>query len=126
MTFDITADISRQRSGDKKIVKLFDSGLDVMYPLVAWIVGRNIPVSFTRGGQEGPCPCKDLDVHTLPEPLPLIVSYHNINLLRQSHGYESLHLAIRNSDDGTISVSAHTYDPNTGESSAKTVWRKGE
>ena len=122
--FDITADLSRQRSGDKKIVKLFDSGLDVTYPLVAWIEGRNIPVSFTRGGREGTWPCND-ELHTLPETLPLIVTYHNVYHAIIGPMHDSISSALGAMSE-QLAVIEMIFDPNTGIASAKTVWRKRE
>lgn len=126
--FDINAPIERQRSGSFKLLKIVDSGLDVEYPLAVWCENGRVN-TFTRNGQRfvnGPnSPC---DLTTLPEPLPLIVAYHNVYVCDGLIGFgcPDMASALRHMNMGCTHVLCSTFDPNTGESSGKTVWRKGE
>lgn len=130
--FDINAPIDRQRSGPDEVVHIYDTGLDITYPIAAWMKGRGFPVSFTRKGWNSHTGEGTEDLHTLPEPLPLIVSYHNVyDLMHIGAGHGSLicaqHIGDMSATIGAMSATIETtFDPSTGESSAKTVWRKGE
>ena len=125
--FDINAPIEQQRSGSFKLLKIVDSGLDIEYPIAAWLESGRVN-TFTRNGQcfaNGPnSPC---DLITLPEPLPLIVSYLSLTKYGPYGVWQSVESAEKqaHSTESIKTVMVVTFDPNTGESSAKTVWRKG-
>ena len=130
MTFDITADISRQRTRDgRKVLAICDSSLNEPYPVVAWIDGEPTPYGVTRKGMcfsNGQTYKHDL--HTLPEPLPLIVSYHNVYPEGFSAPLFPSTVEAGDRDADCFATIKTVYDPNkeTVISTVETVWRKGE
>ena len=128
--FDINAPLERQRSGARKLAKLIDSGLDVNYPLVAWVQGEHAPESFDRDGMVGAVYSAFVDLHTLPEPLPLIVSYHNVYADGVSAPLFSSTFKAGIIDTDCIASIKITFDPNITESivnstTVETLWKKG-
>ena len=123
--FDIKAQLERQctRNGGK-VLAIFDSGLDISHPVVVWADNSGSPFSLTRNGClyiDGHPHC--YDVITLPKEAPVSVSWVNIypdglkSIISSSYAQAS---GIRTHE--AIATVEITFDPNTGESSAETVW----
>ena len=125
--FDIKAPLARQQTRDgRKVLSIFDSGLDVRFPIVAWISGPGSPNSFvfTRNGYGCYGDTQNaLDIITLPEAALFQSFWVNIypyglkSIVSSSYARAS---EIRTYE--AIATIKITYDPNTGESSAETVW----
>ena len=75
--FDINASLTQQRCGERKVLHIHDSEIDCTHPIAVWLEGGVLSV-FTRDGKPMYFGSSFTDLHTLPEPLPLIVSYHNV------------------------------------------------
>ena len=79
MTFDINAPIERQRTRDgRKVVQIAVFEGAEHYPIVAIVEGSDGVRTHTRGGLLVSGSPSSGDLITLPEPKPLIVSYHNV------------------------------------------------
>lgn len=130
MTFDINAPIERQFTRDgRKVLAIYDSGLDCKHPIAAWIEGNNIALRFTKYGDccwdDSSDTCSD--IITRPKSLPLVVTFHNVYpTANRAVLHDSLGVceAIRVFGDILASIKT-TFNPNTGISTAETVWQKG-
>ena len=133
LPFDITAPLERQRTRDGRLISgLYLCEADVDSPLVAWIQGqcaaqKPSPHALRADGLGFANTECDYDLHTLPEPLPLIVSYHNVYLGdNYANTYSQLADCVQQRGTSVIATVETTFHQNTGIASAKTVWRKGE
>lgn len=127
--FDITASIERQFTRDgQKVLAIYDSGLDCKFPISAWFQGWSQALSLCSDGSEISADVKsNYDIITRPELLPLVITFHNVYRLTTNRAvlHDSLGVceAHRFFDDILASVKV-TFDPNTGISTAETVWQK--
>ena len=127
MTFDITADISRQFTRDgRKVLAIYDSGLDCKYPIAAWFENENASITLTKNGccWNNSGSYSGSDIITRSEPLPLVTTFHNIyptdsNSLKICENNRAYLTTL-----ATLATIKITFDPNTGESAAETVWQK--
>lgn len=128
--FDINAPLARQRTvGGKKLIALFDSKTGPNRSVAYWTEDGSVKVVGTDGFFGDSNPHDPCNLHTLPEPLPLSVVYLTF-YINPCEGipykYESLANAVLGKSSRCNAILEITFDPNTGESSAKTIWRKGE
>ena len=125
--FDITAPIERQFTRDgRKVLAIFDSGLDCKYPIAAWFENENASVTLTKNGccWNTSGSYNGYDIITRPEPLPLIVHYCNVYVSGLLGSHSTLESAQLHAASNVRAILRVTFDPNTGISTAETVWRK--
>lgn len=130
MTFDIKAPLKRQRTRDgRKILAIFDSGLDCPMPIVVWHVSANNevrPYSLRLDGHTNNEGYSINDAITLPEQLPLIVSLHHVYDGHIGTGHIEGSAGISEKNPFTIATLKITFDPNSGISTSETAWQKEE
>lgn len=126
MTFDINAPLERQRTRDlSKILWLSATGLDEPYSLIVLVEGINEALNFSITGEYCPGVINHpLDLLTLPERKPLIVTYHNMCPGVVVWGYENRKMAEGLQSPEVLATVETIFDPNTGKSSAKTIWNR--
>jgi hypothetical protein len=121
--FDINAPIAQQFTRDgRKVLAICDSGLDIKYPICAWVKGAFVDlivVTCCRDGSNS----DDVDLTTRPAQLPLIVSYLNFHANGVARCFTDFDLALEKQGNA-IAIAKLTFDPNNGESSIETVWKK--
>ncbi|PUA19621.1 hypothetical protein [Glaciimonas sp. PCH181] len=129
--FDISAPLERQRAGDgSEVLWMGNCGL-TQYPIVVVIKGLSQTKTYrvTREGRcNDPGAVSGFDLHTLPEPLPLIVSYHNV-YLGENAGffvYSTYERAAEAKHEDAIATTKNTFDPNINAATIEVVWRKGD
>lgn len=114
MTFYINADISQQFTLDnRKVLHLYDSKLDVEFPIVAWIEGEVSSHDVTREGKSfNSGLCYKFDIVTRPKVQPLIIFYTNVYEAWVSNPYKTLLVADKALLNSALSIVKTTYDPN--------------
>lgn len=131
MIFDITADISRQYTRDgRKVLAIFDSGLDVEYPIAVWIDGELSPRSVDTVGNIYKGEENSSDVITQPIILPDVVKYVGYGY----NGYGNIVAnCVHDSKENAISdlikgfaVVKLTFNPNTLATSSEVVWKAND
>jgi hypothetical protein len=126
--FDINAPIENQRTRNgRKVLRIFDSQLPTNFPLAVFIEGNQGAVAVTLSGRyydSGEDHACDLQTIT-----PDLVSYHTfykggLGTFITMGDYQSLSEAVRGKGDSCILIMEVTVNPDTLESSCKTVWKK--
>lgn len=124
--FDPKAPIEQQFTRDgRKVLAIFDSGLEVDFPIVAWVDGECCAKGLTRFAEfyEDRSAC-GADIITRPAQLDMIVYYQNLYLNGDTYNHDALKNAIDEKDSICLVTLEITFNPNSGESSIKTIWKK--
>jgi hypothetical protein len=126
--FDINAPIENQctRNG-KKVLRIFDSQLPIDFPLSVFIEGEKNATQMTRDGRfYFSFSSHDHDLQTIT---PDVVSYHTFykndaGYFVSGGDYLNLPAAIKGKNFTCRLITELTVNPDTLESSCKTVWKK--
>lgn len=125
MAFDIEADISLQFTLDgSKIIHIYDSKLNVPFPIAIWIENVinchnvNRQGTFLDDGQ-----AHKFDIVTKPKPKPLIVSYNDFYIDGVSNPYEFF-TEEQNDLTDKIATIKTIYNPNNNQVFSEVVYFK--
>jgi hypothetical protein len=122
--FDINAPIERQFTRDgRKVLAIFDSGLGVDYPISAWVENNPESNAYMHCGRCNKYGESNADLISRSVQLPLIVSYLNFHVNGVARCFTDFGLALEKQGNA-IAIAKLTFDPNNGESSIETVWKK--
>lgn len=131
-TFDITADISRQYLRDgRKVLKIFDSGLEQTYPIVAFLQAAGAAVyTYTQSGHLIAGTTHAHDIVTRPVVKPDVITFTVIK--GDSHYLcTDFNGALRFTDYGNHShpdrlIYRETFNPNTLEKTSRLIHKNGK
>lgn len=123
MTFNINASIEHQFAGSMKVLKILDSGLDITYPIVAWLKGSSGGLNYGRNGKLY-CDGSDshLDLITKTPPLETFLNVYPDKI--GATASRNLSEAERVQQNHVIRVIKISVNLDTGQVTGEIVWRK--
>lgn len=121
--FDIHAALSRQRTRDgRKVDKIFDSGLDIKSPIVAWVDGR--ATSYRRNGSLFDNCDNIFDLITLPLEEDIERTFYEVSKIGIGAAQSNFEYAMMHKKASTRFVLQLAHYTNTDKTTLEIVWRQ--